>query len=145
MSHPVILREMSTQAKEIMSRELLTAFKNSTVEEVLKLFMHHRITGVPVVDANGKMIGVCSEYDVIRQVAKAKKNHEGLYQKPIQFSRKVEAVKETMPLKDVVRRFVNKKFRRLPVIDSKGKLVGIITRRDLMRIFYYQARLPEDG
>lgn len=132
---------MPTLAKEIMSRDLLTARKGSTVEEIVKLFIHHRITGVPVLDARGKMIGVCSEYDLICQVAESKKKDFQPFQKAIRFSRKVEAIDEDAPLSQIVRSFVDKKYRRLPVVDKKGKLVGIITRRDLMRVFFYQAKL----
>ena len=132
---------MQTLAKEIMSRELLTANRRSTVEEIVKLFIHHRITGVPVVDARGRMIGICSEYDLIRQVSAAGKPGFLPFRKTIEFSRKIESVEEDTPLSLIVRKFVSKKYRRLPVLDKKGKLVGIITRRDLMRVFFYQAKL----
>ena len=126
-----------------MSRELLTVKADSSVEQILKLFIHHRVTGVPVVDDQGKMVGVCSEYDVIRQVAAAKGKSNAVYSNPISFSKKVEAIQEDTPLKDIVECFITKKYRRLPVLNAKGQLVGIITRRDLMRVFFYRAHLPD--
>jgi CBS domain-containing protein len=135
MTHP------ATLAKEIMTRDILTANVQSTVEEMVKLFIHHRVTGVPVIDAAGKMIGVCSEYDLIRQVSRSKLSGFKPFRKPIRYSTKVEAVDEDTPLELVVQKFVAKKFRRLPVVDHEGHLVGIITRRDLMKVFFYQAKL----
>lgn len=136
-----ILLNMKTLAKEIMATEVLTVTPQSTTEEAVQLFVKHNITGVPVVDATGKMIGVCSEYDVIKSVAK--KSNKGIRKlnRPIRYTRKVVSILEDTTLPEVVRLFIENKVRRLPVLDKRGKLVGIISRRDLMKVFYYRAKL----
>lgn len=136
---------MQTQAKEIMSKNPLKVAVGTSIEDAVRLLVNHRITGLPVVDKNGRMVGVLSEYDIIVQVAKSKKINTHIFAKPIQYSRKVYAVDETTPLEKIMDIFVKTKFRRLPIIDSSKKLVGIITRRDLMRVFYYRAKLEEVG
>ncbi|MBC7691946.1 MAG: CBS domain-containing protein [Methylotenera sp.] len=132
---------METTAKEIMSTEMLNATEGMTIEEALKLLINSRITGLPVVDAEGKMIGVLSEYDILMQISQAKNMKPEVFQQVITFSRKADTIAENMPLNDIVKRFIDSKYRRLPVVNKAGKLIGIITRRDLMRVFYYRARL----
>lgn len=130
-----------TLASEIMETTLLTTPEDATLEDALKLLVNSRITGLPVVDKKGKMVGVVSDYDILVQVSKAKRLKPDLFHQKIEFTRKVEAIPDTMPLMEIVSLFREKRFRRLPVINKTGKLVGVITRRDLMRLFYYRAKL----
>jgi CBS domain-containing protein len=131
----------TTTAKEIMTTDLVKVTEDMTIEEVLKVLINYRITGLPVVDKKGNMTGVVSEYDILKQISKSKKNNEKIYQQRFEYTKKVDFVSEDTPLPVVVDQFIERKFRRLPVTDKKGKLVGMITRRDLMRVYYYRARL----
>lgn len=132
---------MLTTAQDIMSTEIMSVSESSTVEEALKLLVNSKITGLPVVDKNGKMVGVYSDYDVIEHISQVKKIGPKAFQEPIRFSRKVQTVSLTTPLAKVMTLFVESRFRRLPVVSKEGKLVGIITRRDLLKLFYYRATL----
>jgi CBS-domain-containing membrane protein len=132
-----------TTAKEIMTRDIVRANEGMTIEEALKALINHRITGLPVVNESGKMTGVISEYDILNQISKSKKKNAKIFQEPILFSKKIDAISEDTPLDRIVSEFIDTKFRRLPVIDKAGNLVGIITRRDLMRVYYYRARLAD--
>ncbi|MBC7386075.1 MAG: CBS domain-containing protein [Cryobacterium sp.] len=132
-----------TTAKEIMTRDLVRATDGMTIEEALKVLINHRVTGLPVVDENGKMTGVISEYDILSQISKSKKNRGEVFQDLIVYSRKVDAISEDTPLSKIVNEFLDTKFRRLPVVDKDGSLVGIITRRDLMKVYYYRSRLAD--
>lgn len=130
-----------TTAKEIMTRDLIRATEDMTIEEALKVLINHRITGLPVVDKKGKMKGVISEYDILSQISGSKKKSARIFQDKISYSKKIDAITEDTPLSKIVSEFIDTKYRRLPVIDRKGNLVGIITRRDLMKVYYYRARL----
>lgn len=132
-----------TTAKEIMTRDLIRATEDMTIEEALKVLINHKVTGLPVVDAKGKMKGVISEYDILNQISGSKKKSAKIFQDKIEYSKKIEAIPEDTPLSEIVAGFIDTKYRRLPVVDRKGNLVGIITRRDLMRVYYYRARLEE--
>lgn len=139
---------MKTTAQEIMSTEILKAHPKMTVEEVLRILVNSRITGLPVVDPAGKMVGVVSEYDIIQQfsenLAKPKSTRDDIFQMSIQYTPKARSVHTSTPLRNIVKRFIKYKYRRLPVVDDNGALVGIITRRDLMRVFYYRAKLNKN-
>ena len=133
---------MKTLAKDIMSSSLLVAQDKMTVEEALKLLVNNKVTGLPVVDKNGKMVGVLSEYDIIETVAKDKKMVSNTdLKKTIKYTKSVDAISEDMPLHEILNHFIETKYRRLPVIDKKARLVGIITRRDIMRLLYYRAKV----
>lgn len=123
-----------------MTAEVLKAVEGMTIEEGMRLLVNNNITGVPVVDDKNKMIGVFSEYDVILVLAQSDKLDQEVFRQKIPFSREVQSVSENTPLEEVLRLFVDSRFRRLPVLDSAERLVGIITRRDIMRLFYYRAR-----
>lgn len=111
------------------------------MEEALKILVNTKITGLPVVDDAGKMIGVYSDFDVIEHISHAKKVGPKAFQEPIRFSKKVQTVNLTTPLSKVMELFVESRFRRLPVVNKDGRLAGIITRRDLLKLFYYRATL----
>ena len=132
---------MNTTAKEIMSTDLIHGTDSMTIEDALKVLINSRITGLPVVDKKGKLIGVMSEYDILLHISKAKSMKHEVFQEPITFSPTADSITEDTPITEIMKQFIELKFRRLPVVDSSGKLVGIITRRDLMRVFYYRARL----
>ena len=132
---------MNTTAKEIMSTELMHATEGMTIEDALKVLINSRITGLPVVDKKGKLIGVMSEYDILVHISKAKSMKPEVFQEAITYSPTADSIEENTPITEIMKQFIELKFRRLPVVNSSGKLVGIITRRDLMRVFYYRARL----
>lgn len=132
---------MNTLAKDIMSTEVLSVRQGTSIEEALKLLVNSRITGLPVVDQENKMVGVFSDYDVISQINQQEKLDTALFRGPIRYSSEVTAVEEKTSLNQILEMFVKSRFRRLPVLSAEGKLVGIITRRDLMKLFYYQVTL----
>lgn len=55
------------KAKDIMTRDVITIRPDATVEELARLLIEHKISGVPVVDDSGKLIGIVTENDLIRQ------------------------------------------------------------------------------
>jgi CBS domain-containing protein len=132
---------METKAKDIMTRDVLKAVEGMTIEEGLRLLINTKITGAPVVDSKSRMVGVLSEYDIICSISKSEATDMSAFKKPIDFSKKVEAIDENTTLDTIMSMFVDSRYRRLPVINSNKELVGIISRRDIMRLFYYRARL----
>lgn len=134
---------MDTQAKDIMSTNLITLTDKATVEEALKILINARVTGVPIVnDKNGKMVGVLSEFDIIKHIGTKKDIQPKFFKEKIKYSKKAKFIYATTPLTEIIDLFVEFKYRRLPVVDEQERLVGVITRRDLMRIFFYRAKLP---
>jgi CBS domain-containing protein len=132
---------MKTTAQDIMSTELLTIQEGFSLEEALKILLNNRITGMPVVNKNQELIGVVSEYDLMVQISEMIQPEKADLSVPFKYSQTATAIPSTTELSEIIAMFIDKKYRRLPVVDAKKKLVGIITRRDLMKLFYYRSRL----
>jgi len=132
---------METTARDIMTSELITINESTSLEDALKLLINHKITGLPVVDDKGRLLGILSEYDIIAQISKQKRLSSEIFHDKINYTHYAHTVDESVSLPEIVSLFVKNKYRRVPVTDATGALIGIITRRDLMRIFYYRAKL----
>lgn len=124
-----------------MSTELLTIQEGYSLEEALKILLNNRITGMPVVNKQQELIGVVSEYDLMIQISEMISPEKADLSVPFKYSHTATAIPSTTDLTDIIKMFIEMKYRRLPVVDNKKKLVGIITRRDLMKLFYYRSRL----
>jgi len=131
----------TTTARDIMSSKLIVAKESMNVEEALKLLVNNRITGLPVVNGQGQMIGILSEYDIIARVGNHKSIDPDSFKGDLPYTKHVEAVDEDTTLEIILERFINLKVRRLPVLDKGGRLVGIISRRDVMKVLYYRAKV----
>lgn len=132
---------MSTTAKDIMSSRLIVAREGMNLEDALKLLVNNKITGLPVVDATGKIIGILSEYDIIARVGKESNITPEIFRENVSYTKNVESVSEDTSFTEVLERFIKLKCRRLPVLDSGQRLVGIISRRDVMKVLYYRAKV----
>ncbi len=128
-------------AQDIMSTELITLRESDNLEVALKTLINHRITGVPVVNAEGNLLGVLSDYDIIRQLYKHKSLDEKIFSEKIEFTLHAHTISKTTPLSQIIHQILDSKFRRLPVVDEQNRLIGIITRRDLIKVFFYRAKL----
>jgi CBS domain-containing protein len=131
----------STTAKDIMSSRLIVAREGMNLEDALKLLVNNKITGLPVVDATGNIIGVLSEYDIIAKVGKESNITAEMFRGQISYTKDVEYVSENTTLNEILDRFITLKCRRLPVLDVNKRLVGIISRRDVMKVLYYRAKV----
>ncbi|UMZ73910.1 CBS domain-containing protein [Natranaerofaba carboxydovora] len=119
-------------AETIMSKPVKTISMDITVEEAGKTMMRYGHSGLPIVnDENeNKLVGVISRRDV------EKAQHHGLGHAPVKgyMSQKVVTITPETPLREIQHLLVNKNVGRLPVLNSAGRLVGIVTRSDLLRI-----------
>ncbi len=132
---------METQASEIMSNEVLTCTALTTLEEALKIMINNRITGMPVVDGEGKLVGIVSESDLIKLFGVMKDPDQAFFQQPIMYSTDFHTISANTPLTEIINVFIKTRTRRLPVIDENRRLIGIVSKRDLMKLFYYRSRL----
>ncbi|MBU6376348.1 MAG: CBS domain-containing protein, partial [Bdellovibrionales bacterium] len=78
----------------------------------------------------------------IKHLGKKKQIGAAPFREKIKYSKKPKVIVTSTPLSEIVQLFVDFKYRRLPVVDENKKLVGVITRRDLMRVFFYRSKLP---
>jgi len=110
---------------EIMTTELVTTTPDRPVEAVARLLRARGLSGLPVVDAAGHLVGIVSELDVI---SKSGQTVEDI------MTTAVISVSDEMGAAEVTALMGHHGIRRVPVVRA-GRLVGIVTRSDLLGLF----------
>ncbi len=110
--------------KEIMTKDVITVPSVMPVRDVANLLSESTISGVPVVDDGGRVLGVVSELDVV--------SRQGATAADI-MSKQVISVTEDTDVDEVLHLFLNQRIRRVPVLSGGQHLVGIVSRSDLVR------------
>lgn len=131
-----------------MSTELITLRPEQTYREAIELLTSHRVTGLPVVDEKGVLLGMLSEKDVLSECGSLEPHDASsarFLDSRIKYKKKVHAVPLKTPIDKITRILSGKSYRRLPIVDEKGVLHGIVTRRDLIRILYLRIELIRKG
>ncbi|MDP8921822.1 MAG: CBS domain-containing protein [Chloroflexota bacterium] len=111
------------KVKEIMTTPVICATADASTAEVATLLAKHRISAVPVVDGEGSIIGLVSEYDLLARKGKAARDI---------MSPGIISVSEDADVEDVRFLIVERRVRRIPVVAGRT-LVGIVSRSDLVR------------
>lgn len=110
------------QAKDIMTRDVITVGPSLPVKELAMLLIKNQVSGVPVADKTGKIIGLVSEADII---AKKGKQVQSI------MSEQVFSVSEEASVEEIARLMTTRRIKRVPVMNN-GKLVGIVSRADIV-------------
>lgn len=139
------------RAKDVMTSPVVTVGPETTVPTIAKLLIERQISAVPVVDQEGRVIGVVSEGDLMRRVEHADERHRSwwlkLFSSPRDdaadyvrthgrraadvMTRDVATVSETAPLHEIAALLEERQIKRVPVIEG-GRLVGIVSRANLL-------------
>ena len=112
-------------ARDIMTRNVFTTSPEVSVQEVAQLLVQKDISGVPVINRDGQIIGIVTEADIIGKV-----DREGLCVADIMTPELIFVDEET-PVGDIAMLLVERKIKRVPVMRT-GKLVGIVCRADIV-------------
>ncbi len=114
----------------IMEMQVQSATKDTGAEQ-LASYMMDGFGSVPIVDDQNKLVGIVSEFDLLGALRKGKKLEEVMAGE-ILTANPISVTKDTdvMTLVDVLQ---NNHLIRVPVLDNKGSLIGIVARRDLLR------------
>jgi CBS domain-containing protein len=112
------------KAKEIMTTPVVTAGPDTPTRDVAQLLSRHRISGVPVTDQDGAVVGLVSEYDLLVK--------RGAVAREV-MSPTVISVTEDTDVEDVRALLVDMRIRRVPVVAGT-QLVGIVSRSDLVEL-----------
>lgn len=118
--------------KDYMARHLVTLQPDDEIVRAIFTLIEHKVTGVPVIDKNGKLVGLLTEKDCLKVVVNATYYSEygGLVSDFM--STDVEVMDAKDSIVEAVERFLNKRYHRYPVMDN-NRLVGQISRADVIR------------
>ncbi len=140
------------KARDIMSTKVVTVSPSMTVRDIAALMVEKHVSGLPVLNDNGTLVGMVSEGDLLRRPEIGTEKHRrrwvsffsGVDSQAREFTKshalrasdvmteQVIHVSEETPLGDVVGLMEKHNIKRLPVL-SDGELVGIVSRADLLR------------
>ncbi len=138
------------RAAEIMSRQVISVAPGTPVEEVSRLLITNRISGLPVVDADGRVVGVLSESDIIfREIHHdthlVEKLGDMVLPRNLRASDRTGSTageimtappiiaRETAPLSELIPLFTERKIKRVVIVDDLGRLRGIVSRIDVVK------------
>ncbi len=122
----------STDVKigKVMTKDLITVSIDSTVEEVVKKMVDYDVECVPVVDAEGVLHGLVTFRDIVMKVVyPPTRTRESRVEKIM--SKSLVTCNPNSTVLDVVKIMKNRHLRRIPIVDAKNKLLGLVTDFDL--------------
>ena len=117
------------RCRNVMNKNVITIHEDTTVNEAIVLLLKHNISGLPVVDAQNRVLGIVTEYNFIQTVTRPDLKSEPV--RNVMSTHVICVDEDTIPLK-VVSIMEKHRIRRIPVVRD-GKLVGVISRRDILR------------
>lgn len=120
------------QIKTYMSRDLVTLTPDMEINRAMHLLIDHHISGAPVLDANGALIGMLSQKDCLKAALHASYYREWGDRVADYMSDQPETLDADLDLVEAAEAFLASAFRRFPVM-SEGRLVGQISRSDLLK------------
>ncbi|HIK55604.1 MAG TPA: CBS domain-containing protein [Synechococcales cyanobacterium M55_K2018_004] len=148
---------MTTTVADVMSRDPIVVKPETPLQEAIKILAERRISGLPVVDDGGQLVGIVSETDLmwretgvtlppyimlldsviyLENPAKYERAlHKALGQTvgEVMTKKNLLTIKPDKPLRDAAQLMHERSVHRLPVVDDTGKVVGILTRGDIVR------------
>jgi CBS domain-containing protein/rubredoxin len=129
-------RAIPVTAGDVMTPDPLTFSPDTSVHEAAAILSEHRISGAPVINESGSIVGIVSEYDLIARTGTTVREV---------MTRDVVTVPQTAPVDRVRALLVTQRLKRVPVVSSDGKLVGLISRADLVRELAYRWQCKRCG
>jgi len=118
------------KAKDIMTKEVIIAKRDTPIYEAVRLLRKNEITGMPIVEDDMTLVGVLTEKDVLRlfYAGEDEKNKTA----NDYMTRPAVSYKEDDTLQSICDFMMINYFRRVPVTSKEGKVVGIISRPDVI-------------
>ncbi len=140
---------MHSCVADVMTTRVVTVTPETSFKDAVRLMRSKRVSGLPVVDAKGRLVGIVTEGDLLNKVERRDQDAYVLESKSHRLdrarasaldvqsamSKAVTSVRPDFPIALAAREMHTRGFKRLPVIDDKGSLVGIVSRGDLLTVF----------
>ncbi len=122
----------SLTAADIMARSEATLDPESDIYGAMERVLKGRLTGAPVVDDEGKLLGMLTERDCLKVMVDGAV--DGLPRAKVSdyMTSPAESITPTTSLYDVAQIFLTRSYRKLPVVDRAGRVIGQVSRRDIL-------------
>ena len=130
-----MLDKVIPTAEEVMARRLVTLTPDMSVIRAMRTLVENRVSGAPVLDANGNLCGIVSELDCMRILTSgqfSQDSHDEDARVRDVMTSEVQTIAPTVDLFAIAQQFLSQNIRRLPVVEQ-GRLLGMVSRRDVLR------------
>ncbi|MFN3550939.1 MAG: HPP family protein [Endomicrobiia bacterium] len=119
------------KAKDLMTKNVITVREDTSILELAKILYDHQISGVPVVDNKGRVVGVVTEKDILNIIFSGNlqntKVSDIMSKNVIKFSPDTDIDKVALAISE-------HNIRRVIIVDKDDKVVGIVSRRDIIKM-----------
>ena len=139
--------------KDIMTKDVITVKKEASIREIAQTIVDHDVSGLPVMDDDGTVCGIVSEgkefapelpdelcilgaviyYSGLREYQDAFRKIAAISAEQL-MTKKIISVKADDDVSEVAKILYNKHVKRVPVLDEKKHLLGIVSRRDIVKM-----------
>lgn len=124
----------SVLVKDYMATNLTTFTPEMEISQAIKFLNTHKISGAPVVDEKGSLAGILSEKDCLKVALQSTYYEDWVGGVVSEYmTENVETVSDTASVVDLAEKFLSSSFKRFPVLNEEGDLVGQISRSDILR------------
>lgn len=140
------------RATDIMTRDVITVGRDTTVAQAIRLMLDHRVSGLPVLDSDGKVVGILTEGDLLRRIETGTERHRPRWLEILMgpgrmateyvrsHGRKVDEIMtrdlisamQDTAIEEIVELMERRHIKRIPILQDEF-LVGIVSRADLLR------------
>ena len=141
------------RARDVMVRAVVTTSPDTTVEKLARLMINLRISSVPVLDGDGRLVGIVTEGDLLRRAETGTERHRSRWSELFSsnsrlaaeyikshakrvadlMTREVVSIDEMATLAEIADLLETKQIKRVPVVHD-GRIVGIVSRADLLQV-----------
>lgn len=140
------------KVKEVMTKEVKSLSPDMSAKAALDMLIEMKISGLPVIDENDKLVGMFTEKGILKSILPSYVHNVGRFEylenpKGVKtkianlekvkvrdiMTRDVTTISEEATLSEAARIILTQKIRRMPVLSSEGKVIGIVAREDILK------------
>jgi CBS-domain-containing membrane protein len=139
---------MNATVRDVMTRDVVVVDRSARFKDVARLMALHRVSAIPVVDEGRHLVGIVSEADLLLKEARGaeargrdrgrrgreRSKAEGVLASQL-MTTPVVSIGPDANVRDAARLMHRERVKRLPVVDADGVVIGIVSRRDLLKVF----------
>lgn len=146
------------KVKEIMTKEVVSIKPDDNAKDALDILFKMQISGLPVIDTQGRLVGMFTEKDILKQILPSYLEKVGRFvyeENPKSIKNKFQdlanlsasqvmrkdviTIEEDASLCEVARLMLTQKIRRIPVLDKEKRIAGIVAREDIVKAYAREA------
>jgi uncharacterized protein (DUF39 family) len=128
VSSPLEIKRPTILAKDITIKPIITSSPSDEISEVARRLVKNNINHLPVVDSDGKLLGIVTSWDIAQAVARGSKKLKDV------MTKRVVVAMEDEPVEVIARRIDKNEINGVPIVDRENKVKGMITAEDISRL-----------